>query len=164
MTKSLGDVPKSRNRTAGPCSHVDRQYSEWAGCPICGVRELNFGEEKATSSNELTCGGPMAKKDKPYSTLLTEAEKRKPKRRGNNPYGARGKLRCIHCQESRRKVHDGGDYIDGSASILLSRRLVCDVRNNHLYAARNYIFETDVPTRIHQTQDPPTRIPRVHLP
>ena len=29
---------------------------------------------------------------------------RKVKRRGNNPYGARGKLRCIHCQESRRKV------------------------------------------------------------
>lgn len=70
MTKTLGDAPKARNRTGAPCSHVDRQYSEWAGCPICGVRELNFGQgDKVASSNDLTCGGTAAKKDKYYQTL-----------------------------------------------------------------------------------------------
>ena len=68
MTKSLRDVPKARNRTNAPCTHVDRQYSEWAGCPICGLRELNFGQagEKGTVANELVCGAgdTVAKKDK----------------------------------------------------------------------------------------------------
>jgi hypothetical protein len=156
MTKSLDSNAKTRHRTTtAPCSHVDRQYSEWAGCPICGVRELNFGQTDKADKAEGTQGldreeviSGSFKKEKYYYHQPTFTKNlssrrsrlpphhsarfvilsfpfsvsgrgchsgwhrlsgwrlicRKTKRRGNNPYGARGKLRCIHCQESRRKV------------------------------------------------------------
>jgi hypothetical protein len=57
MTKSLDSNAKTRHRTTtAPCSHVDRQYSEWAGCPICGVRELNFGQPDKADKAEGTQG------------------------------------------------------------------------------------------------------------
>ena len=64
--------------------------------------------------------------------------------------------------DGRHGLSHGNDA-DGSVSILLSTRLVCGVKNNHLYAAINYISVMGVIYLIPPTLD--LRNPRrVHLP
>ena len=55
------------------------------------------------------------------------------KRRGNNPFGPRGTLRCLYCQHRKKKVHRTltapveASNIWGSVLLTVSKMPVCDV-------------------------------------